>query len=43
MASVEESILVELLNIIIKDSSINISNIKELSDESKLVNIINTM
>jgi hypothetical protein len=43
MASVEESTLIELLNIIIKDSSINISNIKELSDESKLVNIINTM
>ena len=43
MASIEESTLIELLNIIIKDSSINISNIKELSDESKLVNIINTM
>ncbi len=43
MASVEESTLIELLNIIIKDSSINITNIKELSDESKLVNIINTM
>ena len=35
--------LIELLNILLKESSIKITSLKDLSDESKVVTIIGLM
>ena len=43
MDSKEISNLIKLLNAILKEISGQISSLKELSDESKLVSIINLM
>jgi len=43
MDSKEISNLIKLLNAILKETSGQISSLKELSDESKLVSIINLM
>lgn len=43
MDSKEISNLIKLLNAILKETSGKISSLKELSDESKLVSIINLM
>ena len=43
MNSGEESILIELLNTLIKESSIYINKIKDLSDESYVLKIIKSM
>lgn len=43
MDSSKEKPLLELLNIIMKESSFSITNSKDLSDESKVLKIINTM
>ena len=40
---VKEFTLIELLNMLIKESSLYIGNIKDLLDELKLVKIINAM
>ena len=40
---VKEFTLIELLNMLIKESSLYITNIKDLLDELKLVKIINAM
>lgn len=39
----EISTLFKLINAILKETSVQISSLKELSDESKLVSIINLM
>ncbi len=39
----KEKTLLELLNMIIKESSLTIANSKDLSDESKLIPIIRIM
>ena len=36
-------ILIELLNILLKESSLKITSLKDLSDESKVVTIIGIM
>jgi hypothetical protein len=43
MDTKEISNLIKLLNAILKENSGQISSLKELSDESKLVSIINIM
>ena len=43
MTSPEESTLIELLNMIIKESSLNIKALKDLSDESTVLKIIKSM
>ena len=43
MNSGEESILIELLNTLIKESSIYINTTKDLSDESFVLKIIKSM
>jgi hypothetical protein len=43
MDTKEISTLIKLLNAILKETSGQISSLKELSDESKLVSIINLM
>ena len=43
MDTKEISNLIKLLNAILKETSVQISSLKELSDESKLVSIINLM
>lgn len=43
MDSKEISNLIKLLNAILKETTGQISSLKELSDESKLVSIINLM
>jgi hypothetical protein len=43
MDTKEISTLIKLLNAILKETSVQISSLKELSDESKLVSIINLM
>lgn len=43
MSSPEESTLIELLNMIIKECSLNIQALKDLSDESTVLKIIKSM
>jgi hypothetical protein len=43
MESLKKNSLIELLNIILKESSINIKAFKDLSDESKVKQIIHIM
>lgn len=43
MDSAKEFTLIELLNMILKESSVYIASIKELSDESKAAKILNIM
>lgn len=43
MDSNQESSLIEILNTILKESSQSISTLKDLSDESKVISILNAM
>ena len=43
MSSHEEATLIELLNMIIKESSMDIKGLKDLSDESTVIKILKSM